>query len=400
MKRVLMIAPRSIPVYGAEEIVNLKLLKTLSDSGQFKIDLISRSNKTIDYPFDSKDVTSVMLNNHHEIEVDNRVTPTVAWQHLKALFKFGCVFKGAHWAAQCVSVAESLVSSNDYDYVITKSESSFLLGYYLKKKYGIKWVATWNDPYPFYKCPPPYGGGPGASSLFNDRIMAMLRTADVHIFANKRLRDYVRSYIDIDEAATRIVPHVVLRNEVISPESRVSGDKLRLIASGNLRSPRDPRPFLRALKRMLEDVPDAKIVFSILGLTDDDIPALISQYGLNRYVNALSPVAYGKSLDVLADYDVAVMFEAPCEEGIFLPTKVSDYMQSGVNIFAVSPENGVLHDLRMESKIGYFASVVDENSIYLELKRLYADYMAGNLFTPVIAEDYVDNNITDIYLKL
>lgn len=400
MKRVLMIAPRSIPVYGAEEIVNLKLLKALSDSGQFKIDLISRRNKTIDYPFDSKDVTSVALNSHHEIEVDNRVTPVVAWQHLKAFLRFGCVFKGAHWAAQCVSVANRLVSSNDYDYVITKSESSFLLGYYLKKKYGIKWVATWNDPYPFYKCPPPYGGGPGASSLFNDRIMAMLRTADVHIFANRRLRDYIRSYIEIDESCTRIVPHVVLRSEIISPDIRLSGDKLRLIASGNFRSPRDPRPFLRALKRMLAEVPDAKIFFTMLGLSDDDIPALISQYGLEKYVSILSPVTYGDSLKTLTDYDVAVIFEAPCEEGIFLPTKVSDYMQSGVNIFAVSPANGVLHDLREQSKIGYFAPVNDDDRIYLELMRLYSDYMAGKLFAPVIAEEYLDNNITDIYLKL
>ena len=50
MKRVLFIAPKSYPVTGAEEIVNIKLLMTMSESGQFQIDLISKKEKDRDYP--------------------------------------------------------------------------------------------------------------------------------------------------------------------------------------------------------------------------------------------------------------------------------------------------------------------------------------------------------------
>ena len=46
--------------------------------------------------------------------------------------------------------------------MITKNYPSELLGYYLKKKYNIKWVATWNDPFPHEKYPHPYGNGPMA----------------------------------------------------------------------------------------------------------------------------------------------------------------------------------------------------------------------------------------------
>lgn len=399
MKHILMIAPRSIPVYGAEEIVNLKLLKALSNSGQFKIDLISRRNKTVDYPYDAHDVESVRLNSNHIVEVDNRVTPQVALQHLNALAKFGCVFRGAHWAAECVPIAENLVRNNNYDYVITKSESSFLLGYYLKKKFGVKWVATWNDPYPFYKCPPPYGSGPKSRSLFDGRIMSMLRTADIHVFPNERLRNYVRTYIDIVDSKTRIVPHVVIRDEIMSHDSHQLSDTLRLISSGNIRAPRDPKPFLRALQRLVSATPNIKISFSLLGLTDDTLPQYVSGLGLDNFVKFLKPVPYGDSIKALSDYDVAVIFEAPCEEGIFLPTKVSDYMQSGVNIFAVSPSIGVLNDLYRESKIGYFADATDENAIFIELKKLYDDFAAHRLFTPAIAEEYLDNNVIDKYLN-
>lgn len=393
-----MIAPRSIPVYGAEEIVNLKLLKALSKSGLFKIDLLSRRNKTVDYPCDDNDTVDVRLNSHHIVEVDNRVTPQVAWQHFKALMKFGCVFRGAHWAAECVPVAESLVRKNDYDYVITKSESSFLVGYYLKRKFGVKWVTTWNDPYPYHKCPPPYGKGPESGSFYDKRIFSMLRCADIHVFPNERIRDYVRSYIDIDENRTHIVPHVILREEIVDCTNGQS-DALRLISSGNIRSPRDPKPFLRALHRLISDTPDAKIKFSILGLTDPDLQDYIAELGLSNHVSLLNPVSYGDSLEMLADYDVAVIFEAPCSEGIFLPTKVSDYMQSGVNILALSPRIGVLNDLFCESKIGYFADIADDDAVFRELKRLYFDFTEKKMFTPVIADNYLDNYITDEYLK-
>ena len=41
-----MIAPQSFPVTGAEAIVNIKLLKALSNSGLFEIDLVLRNNFT------------------------------------------------------------------------------------------------------------------------------------------------------------------------------------------------------------------------------------------------------------------------------------------------------------------------------------------------------------------
>ncbi len=399
MKHILMVAPRSIPVYGAEEIVNLKLLKTLSKSNQFEIDLISRRNKHIDYPFDSKDTADVRLRAHHVIEADNRFTPEVAWQHFKALAKFGCVFRGAHWAAEALPVAEKLVVANDYDYILSKSESSFLIGYYIKKKYGLKWATTWNDPYPYYKCPQPYGKGPGGKSLFDRRIMKMLRTADIHVFPNSRLRDYVRSYIDIDIDRTRIAPHVIIHDEIKPGHGHPDDEALRLISSGNLCQPRDPRPFLSALQRLVTSNPDINIRMSILGVTDSNLPEFVRLSGLEKYVDILPPVSYGESLAALDRHDVALIFEAPCKEGIFLPTKVSDYMQSGVNIFAVSPRTGVLNDLYKDSKIGYFADVTDPDAIYSELVRLYSDFKSRSLFSPVAAREYLDKQITETYLN-
>ena len=103
---------------------------------------------------------------------------------------------------------------------------------------------------------------------------------------------------------------------------------------------------------------------------------------------------------MLADYDVAVIVEAKCEEGIFLPTKVSDFMQSGIPIFAISPATGVLNDLFINGNIPYFASNEDETRIMQEIERIYTDYMEdhiGNKWN--IPENYTEESVTRTYLS-
>ena len=58
-----------------------------------------------------------------------------------------------------------------------------------------------------------------------------------------------------------------------------------------------------------------------------------------------------------------------------------------------------LNDLFCESKIGYFADTADDDAVFRELKRLYFDFTEKKMFTPVIADNYLDNYITDEYLK-
>lgn len=105
-KHILMIAPASIPVTGAEAICNVKLLKVLSENG-YKIDLISKKMKYTHYPETNLAELGLSLNSVSIIEVDNKMSLKVIWQHLCCLFIFGTVFKGAHWAYSALKVAKS-----------------------------------------------------------------------------------------------------------------------------------------------------------------------------------------------------------------------------------------------------------------------------------------------------
>ena len=392
-KHILVIAPASIPITGAEAICNVKLLRVLSENG-YKIDLISKRMKYTHYPETNLAELVLNLNSVNTIEVDNKISLKVIWQHLCCLFIFGTVFKGAHWAYCVLKVAKELCKKNQYDAIITKNSPSELLGYYFKKKNGIKWIATWNDPYPTKKYPKPYGNGVNAKLFILERpLLKKMEEADYHIFPNQRIRDYMGNYINIPAEKTRIIPHVVIPREHIDTPH----ENLKIVHLGNVLPPRDATPFLRALSEFIKNKQDAKIEIAFIGQTPQSIKDYIKTTHLEKYVKVFLPVKYEESQEILETYDIQLIVEAPCEEGIFLPTKVSDSMQLGKPIFTISPSVGVLNDLYKKGHISYFSSVKDEKDILATLEQVYNDFTNGKLKTFSLEKSYSPQTIFQQY---
>lgn len=402
MKRVLLIASSCYPVNGAEEIVNIKMLQAFKHSKMFKVDLISRKRKWELYPSAKLDEYDVDVDSLHVIEVDNRKTIKTFCQHLKSLFHFGVVFHGSHWAAEALPLSIKLYKSNEYDYVLTKSESSFLIGYYLKKHYGAKWVATWNDPYPVVMNPIPYGKGLHYKGNFFWRkvIQIMEKYVDVHVFPNDRLRNYMLQYLNINIDKTIIIPHVVINNTKTEDVQRTADGKIRIIHSGKLANPRNPESFFIGLSRFIKENGENKLILTIQGSVDNQVKELIDKYNLSNVVEIKPPVTYKESLISLKDYHIALIIEANIDEGIFLPTKVSDFMQSKKKIFSVSPRIGVLNDLYENGYISYFASVDNPDEIYKQLRKIYDDFNNCSNDKLDLCPDFLEQNVVSKYLSI
>uniref|UniRef100_UPI003FEE537C glycosyltransferase n=1 Tax=Segatella copri TaxID=165179 RepID=UPI003FEE537C len=401
MKRILFIAPDSYPVTGAESIVNIKLLEALCATDEFEIDLVSRKRKWSRYPSDSLESFGVKLNSINIIEYDNKANFKTLIQSLRTFLKFGAFFKGCHWAIIAYSCIENLLRNNKYDYVLTKNTPSYLLGAYVQKKFGIKWIATWNDPYPGDKYPAPYGlGNKCKEGFLMKREIKIMKEAYVHVFPNDRIKNFMQEYLRVDDEKTVIIPHAILENR-ISSHVGSKDNKLRLIHSGNLGNPRNPLNLLKALDRFVREI-STDISLTILGHPNKELSRDVAAYHLEDYVKYLPPVEYKQSVSLLQDYDVAVIVEANCEEGIFLPTKVSDFMQARIPIFSISPSVGVLNDLYKEGFVEYFASVQDENEIFSELRRINNEYKAnkGETHSAPLKQQYLSSNILKQYLEL
>lgn len=391
-KRILFIAPESFPVNGPEAIVNIKLLRVLSESG-YKIDLISRRHQKGYYPSNQNlSDYGVSVNRNEIIEVDNKFNISTIISHILTYLKFGTVFRGAHWAYFAVLIAEKLVIKNHYDFVITKNAPSFLVGFYLKNKFKCKWIASWNDPYPAIKYPYPYAKGVDAKlPFFSKRLLNIMEQADFHVFPNSRLRDYMKKYLNIKDDSSYEIPHIAVKqNNMHVLESNI----LKIVCSGNLKHPRNPNIFLSALSKLTELHTD--IVVDFVGVFEENLKLEIDKLGLNDYVNLIPPIDYNDSLAILKNYHVTLIVEANCDEGIFLPTKVGDYMQYGKVIFAISPQNGVLNDLYKDKYIQYFSSHQSDD-VYNELKGLYFDFKNNNLREVNFYNKFSDSSVLEQY---
>ncbi|MBB2954364.1 hypothetical protein [Sphingobacterium sp. JUb56] len=398
-KKILFIAPSSYPVNSPEAIVNIKLLELLSNNG-YEIDLISKKIKWDNYPSSQTlDSLNVKIKRNIIVEVDNKLNIKTLFQHLLVYLIWGTVFKGAHWAYEVIFNNKSFFKDVKYDFVITKDSPSLLIGYYLKKKYGLKWISTWNDPYPSIKYPLPYGHGVNAMMPFYyKKIIKVMEFADKHIFPNERLRDYMLNYINTSKEKSIIIPHLAYEQSL--NEQKDIGT-LKLVHAGNVRSPRNPKPIVEAFFRfLLEKGTVNDITLDFIGIFDNDLIKLVENSKYSRNINLLPPVEYKESLDLLKGYDVALIIEAPCEEGIFLPTKVGDYMSNNIPIFSISPQIGVLNDLYKQNYVQYFADINDIDGIFEELKKIHEDYSNCKLKSSSFNEAYDKMNILDLYNKL
>lgn len=393
-KRILFIAPASIPVDAAEAIVNMKQLEILTKAGCI-IDVISKKRKWTNYPSSEILGTKVKLNSLHVIEVDNKLNWSTLKLHILTFLTFGIVYKGSHWAYLALQKSKELIKSNQYDCVMTKSFPSELVGYWIKKRRGLKWIATWNDPYPVEKYPYPYGKGVNAKIFVGAKglLKIMENYPDFHLFPSERLKNYMLHYLTIPEEKIRIVPHVVLNSPINKPV--VSGG-LSILHSGNLNFPRNPNPFLSAFSVFMKTHPEADLTIFIQGVLPKNLTNFVQKLGLQDRVKILPAVSYKENMSMLSNYKLALIIEAPCLEGVFLPTKVSDYMQVGVPVFAVSPVIGVLHDLYQQHYIPYYADCTDVDSIVKELEVLYADFCNGGLKCNIIPDFYTSDNILKI----
>lgn len=399
--RILMIAPACYPVNGAEAIVNMKLLQAFAKVDDVTVDLISRNN-SYTYPSDEIEKYGVKINELHLIEYVPHMNIPTFWRLILSQLYFRISYFDCVWAVEVLRVVRKMVKRNDYDFVLTKNAPSFLLGAYLKRK-GLKWVASWNDPFPGSFYPYPYGHGKESKGTRLERHMIkQMQLADFHVFPTYLLQEHMRSYLQVPQAKCKVIPHVVLsdKEQINHRPLEKKHDVLRIIHSGNLYGQRNPSSFFHAIENVLESNPNAKISVTILGKIDDRfLPELDSLPRVKQCLSYLPPVEYQQSLSLLDNYDLACVIEAPCKKGeaVFLPTKVTDFMQKGIPIMAISPQDGVLHDLYKNGNIGYYGDVTNVNSIELSLRSAYEDFVGDGVKENVIDDSFYAANVVESY---
>lgn len=205
-----------------------------------------------------------------------------------------------------------------------------------------------------------------------------------------------------DISKIHVLPHVMTSAPQVSRRKLFS--PIRLIHPGQCNAPRYAKSLLLATKELIEEgkITQNDISITFMGKINPDEMSMIEFEPLKGVVNMRKPVTYHKSLDVLKEFDVALIIEAACEEGIPLPTKVSDFMMAGIRMFSICPKVGVQHDLYKEGYISYFGDVKDVESVKCALLKIVEDNKkpTWDEFEVMVPKSFTADYIVNEFLKL
>jgi hypothetical protein len=143
---------------------------------------------------------------------------------------------------------------------------------------------------------------------------------------------------------------------------------------------RSSEALLKGFKRFLgSQTPGAKDACLIfVGSADAETEKAVEQMGLRNSVVLTGRVNYDASLDWIGGASACVLIEAPMQEGLYLPSKMVDYLAAGKPVLALSPKVGTVRDMSTDAAVMPLDQD-DDCGIAYAIGLLHRAYAAGDL---------------------
>jgi len=404
--RFLMIATGYLPYMFSENLCNGKLVYALNEAG-IQVDVISKVDEGPTY---QKQWTEPWLSLKHSsrtihYSVGNKFSQGL--DYLYSAIKMDWHFaNGIRWARRAYEEAQRMITNNTYDAILTRSPGDIvhLVGYKLKKKISIRWIANWNDPAaPIWPEPYTHHFSPKQQHRHEVFSLEMLKSADITTFPSDSLRQhFIHHFPILNQRSTLVIPHIGLSESIFRQKDATKRDKLYMCHSGNLSSERNPELMFKAMRHLIDEGTTA-FQLHIMGRTNPLVDSLIAEYQLEGYVKYIGSFAYLDAIDKMQEYDILVLLEAVLKKGIFFASKFTDYAQTGRPIWAISPANGFAHDMIIKHHAGIFSDNSNVSSIEYGLKSLidlWQNKKLSSISSLRLFQEFSPNKVVEQYKSI
>ncbi|PCJ57484.1 MAG: hypothetical protein COA79_15750 [Planctomycetota bacterium] len=378
--RILFFASGFAPHQFSENIVNSKLVLSFINAG-WKVDVISRPHDIAAYSSDWAKEWSALEPITHEITYNKGSKTKRLFDSIYCSIVMGAPLEGVRWAKRAFDKAIELHQKNKYDLIMSRSPSdiSHLPAYHFAKVSKLKWIANWNDP-AAHIWPKPYTKklSETKKKQYSKFLSKIINSTDMNTFPSSDLRDYYKKHCHIDQSI--IIPHIAYEKD--NKIKIFKKQKFSMCHAGNLSSERNPEKLLQAISMFLSENPHVEINVDFLGVKDTSLELMVQKYSLQKTVRFLGSLPYNKAINTMSEYSVLMIIEADSEFGIYLPSKITDYAQLSVPIFAITPEYSCVHKTLDTFGGGIVANCTSADSISSGIKKLYDCWIADNNMNP------------------
>ena len=277
------------------------------------------------------------------------------------------------WVPFAIAKAARLLAVKHYDVLVSSScpFSSHMVGWWLKRRYGLPWVGDFSDPYVFG----PFVRRPSWRLALDRRLeQAWLDSMDAVVFPVHEMVDgYLSYYPSLDRSKVHLIPYGYAEElyESVQPEQ---AEGFCIVHTGWFYADiRDPTNFFAALQR-LRDLP-IRVVHA--GGLAPHFQEHLVQSDLLAVVQNLGFVSKTRVAALQMGATVAMLIGK--RGGYQLPGKLFDYIAARRPILMIKNDQ---HDISANMVARLSRGLVVENepdAIAAGIRQLYAWWQEGTL---------------------
>lgn len=299
------------------------------------------------------------------------------------------------WAYDAVQYIEKNLDLDRFQVIYTTSgpSSAHLIGFYLKQKYGIPWVADYRDPWTFN----PYGADYNPSDV-SQRLLFELESILLHgadrslTIAETLVRSYEEHFDLEKERVVSITNGYDEADFTALQASRDRTDKFTINYSGLLYTrQRSILPVLAAIQQLCNEkkMEKSKLRLRIVGVSESGNLEAAEKYGLAQVLEHTGYLSHSQALQANLNANILLLLVG--DEAKFKPIytgKFFEYLRSGRPILALAPKDGAVDRVLRESGHGEAMRSTQIPKIKSMILREYKKWERGEgtalLHSPVI----------------
>ena len=282
------------------------------------------------------------------------------------------------WIKPSVRRLSSFLKDNPVDVIISTGppHSVHMIGYELKKKTGIKWLADFRDPWTnidyFHNLPLRSGARKRHHELENK----VLNEADAVLVVGKTMKE---EFADRNKNV-----HVISNgfDDSSSQEEITLDTKFSISHVGMMNADRNPTILWKALSELLSENEDLANDLSVklIGKCDEAVYQSVNDFGLNSFVNFVAYVAHKDVLKYQRSSQLLLLAvnDVPSSKSV-ITGKVFEYLQSKRPILGIGPIDGDLAEILKETEAGQMVDFKNIDSLKKVLLAYYRSYKEGKL---------------------
>ncbi|TFG72370.1 MAG: glycosyl transferase family 1 [Flavobacteriales bacterium] len=257
-----------------------------------------------------------------------------------------------YWVRPSIKYLSELLEQENIGTIVTTGppHSVHLIGYGLKRRHPVKWVADFRDPWTSIG----YHGKLKLTSFARNKHKALehkvLNAADKIIVTSRHTK------IEFQKITERPISVITNGYDVnFGQQMPKLDDKFTFSHIGSLLSGRNPKNLWQVFSQLIRESDDFKnsIQIDLIGVVSNEVLDDLDRYGLTPYTNKLGYLTHGEAVQRQRRSQVLLLLEidSVLTQGI-IPGKLFEYLASQRPILGIGPSNWEAGEIIKQTKTG------------------------------------------------